>query len=302
MIRFALPAFLLLGSPAGVVAQAPPAAATAESLALKVLDTEAVYTVAGGLKPASDGFWETRFPADRDTTPEIDRVRELLAELVRGTDLTAGVTVYAKPFDGKKAAAAFVAHRPSLKALIERRMDVFAPIGVTPDTDPQQVFERIDRADTAARWRAFGLVFGYPEHAVEFFVAAGLEGKRTGKLVERDFVHLPTVAADEGRFVYAVPKGHAANDADRTLRAAAEAIHAEYVRRRAVYVGHGKAGAVALLRDWATPPPAVAPPATCPPIVAPPNCIAVPPPTCRRRPLLFRKLGWCRRSAAGTDG
>ncbi|MGL4424584.1 MAG: hypothetical protein ACRCZF_28280, partial [Gemmataceae bacterium] len=55
-----------------------PALPTSDQIALKMLDGEALYTLAG-IKPASDGFWQTRFPADQATSPELDRVRQHLA-------------------------------------------------------------------------------------------------------------------------------------------------------------------------------------------------------------------------------
>lgn len=248
-----------------VILPAPPPAIDAPdaaALALRFLDGEGLYTATGGLKPVSDGFWQTRFPATQDTSAAVETVRRRLAALPLGPDLEAGVLVFAAPFDGKRAASAFVVHKPALRALVSRRADVFGPIGVTPDTPPQQVMERIDRAPREARWRASGLAFGYPDHAVEFFVAAGEEQARTGTFVKRDFVHLPTFGGDREGFVYAVPPGHVERAEDRTMWAATTAILDRYRRLRAVYVGDGRAGTVALLRDWIAPP-VVVPAARC---------------------------------------
>jgi hypothetical protein len=228
----------------------PDLRAKADELLLRLLDSEGVYTAAGGLKPLSDGFWRASFPATANTSPEVEEARRILATFRCGDDLTAGVLVFAAAFDGKKTATAFVANRPAVRGVVRRHPAVFGPLGVTILTDPQQVLEAVDRADASTRWRAFGLLFGYPEHAVEFFVRAGEEEKRTKKFVPRDFVHLPTFGKETGRFVYAVPKGHAANFADASLRERAKDRFAEYARRRAVYVGDGKPGPAALVRDW----------------------------------------------------
>jgi len=239
---------------------------TADYLALRLLDTEALYTVTGGLKPVSDGFWQTRFPASQDTSPDVEEARRILARLPLGPDLEAGVFVFAAAFDGKRSASAFVVHKPRLRELISRRSDVFEPLGITVDTPPQQVMEKIDRGLRSSRWRAFGLVFGYPEYAVEFFVRAGEEQDRTKKFVERDFIRLPTFASNEGRFVYAVPKGHTERAEDQALRATTAEIFTRYQAWRSVYLDDHKLGAVELLRNWITwsivPPHAVG----CPPI------------------------------------
>jgi len=257
---------------------------TAESLASRILDSEALYTVTGGLKPVSDGFWQTQFPAHLATSPEVEEARRILKQLPLGPDLEAGVFLFANVFDERKWASAFVAHKPRLRELIVRRSDVFEPLGITADSTPQQVMERIDRGPRSSRWRAFGLVFGYPEYAVEFFVRAGEEQDRTKKFVERDFVHLPTFASNEGRFVYAVPKGHLERAEDRMLRVATSEILTRYRAWRSVYLDDHKLGVVELLRQWialsVVPPPWVG----CPPIRI--DCDAAP--QCERRRLVRR--------------
>jgi hypothetical protein len=244
-VRPALVVLLITSAP--VRAADPP---TADELAMRMLDGEGLYTVTGGLKPVSDGFWQTRLPAAQDTSAEVEAVRRHLAALPLGSDLEAGVLVFATPFDGKRTASAFVAHKPALRALIVRRPDVFGPLGVAPGSSPHEVMERIDRGPRAARWRAFGLVFGYPEYAVEFFVSAGEEQARTGKFVARDFVNIPTFGGDRVRFVYAVPKGHTERGEDHWLKAKAGPILTRYRAWREVYLQNQRFGAVELLRNW----------------------------------------------------
>lgn len=237
----------------GSVIAVPP---TADELVLALLDSEAVYTIAG-LKPISDGFWQTRFPADQTTTDDIQSVRATLRSLPLGPHLEAGVYVFEKPFQGRKSASAFILHRPSFTALVKRRSDVFRPLGIEGDLSGQQVMERIDRAERSARWRAFGLVFGYPEYAVEFFVTAGESEAKSSKFIERDFRSIPTVASDRGRFVYAVPHGHQdrAEDLDLALRAGL--IFERYITYRHRFIGPGSAGPSELLRAMIREPPTV---------------------------------------------
>jgi hypothetical protein len=258
-------AVLLLLFTVPPLSAAPP---TADQLALKILDSEALYTVTNGLKPLSDGFWRTRFPATQQTSDDVEGVRKRLAELPLGPNLEAGVTVFASAVNGERSASAFVAHKPSLAALIVRRKDVFDRIGVTADARPQAVLEKIDRAPRADRWRAYGLVFGYPDYAVEFFVRAGETQAETKKFVERDFLQLPTWVASEGRFVYAVPKGHAERDEDRALKAATADVFSRYQAWRTVYLDRNQLGGSVLLRNWITPPPVPAEPVlvACPPV------------------------------------
>lgn len=94
-----------------------------------------------------------------------------------------------------------------------------------------------------ARWRC-------TEYAVDFFVQAAEEERKTGKFVERDFIQIPTYVSVQGRFVYAVPKGHVEREEDRTLRARAEQVLARYRELRAQHIGVGKDGVLALVRSW----------------------------------------------------
>ena len=124
---------------------------SADALALKLLDSEALYTATDGLKPVTEGFWRARFPAAQQTCDEVAEARKALAELPLGPNLEAGVYVLAAAHEGKRSASAFLAHKPSLARLIAQRKDVFGRIGVTPDTRPQAVMEAIDRAPPAGR-------------------------------------------------------------------------------------------------------------------------------------------------------
>lgn len=258
---------------------------SADALALKILDSEALYTVTGGLKPVSEGFWRGRFPAAQQTSDEVEAVRQTLAALPLGPDLEAGVYVFAAARDGQRSASAFVAHKPSLAALVLRRKDAFAPLGIAPDTPPRQVMERIDLGEPSARWRAYGLVFGYPEYAVEFFVAAGEKQAETKQFVAREFLHLPTFVSDEGRFVYAVPKGHTERDEDRALKATTAEIFTRYRAWRTVYLDRNQLAGTVLLRNWITPPRVPAEPVS---VACPPARWRCPPSVLRPRPIHCR--------------
>jgi hypothetical protein len=223
---------------------------SADALVLKLLDSEALYTVRGPIKPISEGFWHLRFPEAESTTPEIEHVRRTLNAMFDQASFATGVHVFAKAHDGKKYVAAFIAHRPLVRGIVLKYPKVFEPLGVTFTTEPLEILNRVDRAGDATRWRAYGLLFGYPGEAVDFFVEAGLRQKSTGVFVERDFRHIPTFASKQGNFVYAVPKGSAETWLDRDLKRRAEPIFDDYKSRREEWVGEGKPGAVAMLQSW----------------------------------------------------
>jgi hypothetical protein len=218
----------------------------------KLLDSEALFTVVGPLKPVSEGFWRGEVPAEGPWPEKARQVERQLRTFSCGQTLETGLLVFhSTSSDKNRLASAFVAHRGAVRATLARHPRAFAAVGVRADMSVREMLERVDRAAAPDRWRAFGLLFGYPPDAVEFFVAAGEEQQRTGKFVKREFRNLSTFASDRGRFVYAVPVGHKETAYDRYLKEQSARILAEYRRRRAIYRDpKNGAGPAFLVRDW----------------------------------------------------
>jgi hypothetical protein len=200
-------------------------------LLLKALDREALYTLVGGLKPLSTGFWRAELDIEQPDTAEIVRVRRVLAPL-RDETYYADVQAFATAHNGKRHLEAYVVHLASFAAMIEREREFWSPLGVTPCTHPAEVVAIVDRLPRADRWRAYGMLFGYPRYAIEFFVVAGERAKESGTEVgpgkDREFYHVPTASAAQGQFTWAVPLGHAERDEDRAIRERAGAILEAY--------------------------------------------------------------------------
>lgn len=218
-----------------------------DTLALAMMDSEALYTIAAGVKPVSEGFWRKSFPDSSPVEAEIGPALQALRKLPLGPDFETGILVFKNPAGGRKHATAFVAHKPRLRDLVARHPKVFEGIGVKPWSSAHFVMEAIDQAASSTRWRGFGLVFGYPDYAVQFFVAAGETQEKTGVFVSRDFVHLPTFRAEKGVFVYAVPNGHAETSEDRILREKVSTLLSNYSAKRREFIGDGKQGPIPLL-------------------------------------------------------
>lgn len=228
---------------------APDERARAEALFLALLDSEALYTVACDLKPMSGGYVRFQFDAARPDLTEMETTRRLLMRFRCGDRFYADVLVFAAVYDGKRQAEGVVFNRRALERTIRAHAAYFAPYGVTPNAHPMDALKTVEHAARAARWRGYGYLFGYPDAAVDFFVAAGESQDATGKFVARDFVHIPSYARATGAFTWAVPKGHQETDEEKRLRAEATTVLEDYRARRARLIGDGKPGVVALLRE-----------------------------------------------------
>ncbi|MBM3966911.1 MAG: hypothetical protein FJ308_17870 [Planctomycetes bacterium] len=221
-----------------------------EELLLKALDSEAFYTLVGQLKPVSEGFWGGYFSVDSADLTEIEQVRAALRSWNVPGMFFADVLVYESLQHGQRYASAYVIHVPSLKNLIERESEFFARWGITVNTPPGEIMMTIERTrQPDDRWRGFGLVFGYPKYAIDFFVTAGMHQRTSGEFVERDFRQVATFAGRSGRFVYAVPKLSRPGPEDIALQRRAALFLTEYKRLRPQYTAPTK-NPSGLLRDW----------------------------------------------------
>jgi hypothetical protein len=226
-----------------------PLQARAEELLLTALDREALYTLAADIKPMSSGFVSLEYKAS-DAPPELDDLRQIFAVWTCTPELSAGLQVFHQTFEGLTYADGVVFNTPQVAATVERFDEVFSAIGVAADDPAMAIVDAVDADPSTRRFRGYGHLFGYPAHAVDFFVEAEEQEAMTGQFVERDFIHIPTFESDEGRFVYAVPKGHTENAEDAALRALAAPVLARYAELRAESIGDGKPGALHLVRSW----------------------------------------------------
>lgn len=200
-------------------AASAPAPVDRFTLLREAADHEALYTLAGGLKPMSTGFWSGTIDLDAPDLTELRAVREAI-EPLRNATWYADVQVFANAHEGQRFAHAYVVHRAALERMLEHYGDFWAPWGIAPDTHPAEVMAVVDRMPKGDRWRGFGYLFGFPPESVEFFVEAGLaraENSTARPPEDRRFLQIPTFGAETGRFTYAVPVGHRHSAADDAL-------------------------------------------------------------------------------------
>ncbi|MGC4044748.1 MAG: hypothetical protein QM758_13225 [Armatimonas sp.] len=224
----------------------------AEQTLWKLLDSEALYTVVGGLKPMSGGFVSLYLSVEEPDRARLEALSKILSALRCGDEVECALMPFATVREGKRYAEAVVFRRSAMTRMLTTYPELFAPYGFAPATasQPLAVALSIEHDLTSARNRGLGYLYGYPKSAVDFFVTSQDEYMKTKVITPRDFFQIPTVKSDTGTFVYAIPKGRSPSAEDLKLKERAGKILAEYRKRRVKYFGSGKHGPAALLREW----------------------------------------------------
>jgi hypothetical protein len=222
----------------------------AAELLLKALDSEALYSVLSDVKPMSSGWASLTFPEGAALPLDLVELQQIADVFNCGSGITAEVQIFNGVYEGTRYADAIFFRTSAFKKAIEVYSNTFSAIGVhASDMDPLSVVNIVDADPTTDRFRAYGHLFGYPDHAVKFFAEAEENELNGGGFVEREFINIPTFAAEEGAFVYAVPKGHSLNAADVELANRAKPVLKAYKHARNSYATTGSAWAIAMVRD-----------------------------------------------------
>ena len=228
----------------------------ASDILWKLLDSEGLYTVIGNLKPMSSGFASVWKESSLALDPASRELSEIVATFQCGRVISSGQIPFSKVTDGKRYFDAFVFNHTSVSQLLTSQSSFFTPLGFYPEYahNPLALVIGIEREPSPSRAKGLGLLFGYPEPAVNFFVSAQDEGNKNGTLIPRDFRQVATHASETGNFVYAVPKGAPVSEDDKRIKAEAGKILSSYRERRQRFFGPGKPGPAALIREWFTGP------------------------------------------------
>lgn len=221
----------------------------ADTLIKKVLDNEGIYTVISGLKPMSSvtelyldiAAVDTLLRGNAkitDTASEdlkkLKRYQRIVNTLNFG-DLRFMISPY-RAHQKKQRTMQISVHRKSLvDSLLLADQSFFGQFGFVPGTSPEILINTTEYEHKHNRFRAYGHLFGYPEHAVSFFTEASISESRTGEFVKRDFLQLPVFSSQTGRFVYAVPKGYKAAIVDHNIANRAKYALASYQAERSRY-------------------------------------------------------------------
>ena len=211
-------------------------------LLLQLLDSEALYTFVGALKPISVGMHTVRRNSSAKIIPEQELTQ--ITPALCCADIETILFPRQKTFGGASYIDLAVYSKQGVARIVKSQRPFFAGLEIAPETPPLAILEKLETAPPADANRALGYLYGYPAYAVEDFCTRKF-GKK--KVSAPSYFEVPTFS---GKFAYPAPRGEKAHLEDVVLRESARVILAEYKRRRERYIGEGRKGAIELIRDW----------------------------------------------------
>lgn len=242
----------------------------ADSLLAKALDHEALYSLMSDLKPVSSIGFALSYPLGKDSSDtdgqrkivdiSIDSVKMVIDELESWNRVLDALSFdhyqfllvpFKQVWNGNRNLQVLLCRTDLIDSLLVAQAPFFAQWGFVPDTDPAVLLTAIEFEEKHDRYRAYGYLFGYPQHAVNFFVDASLEQQASGEFVKRNFFHIPVYAKESGHFTYALSEGLQPLPQDSVKYYQAVDILEEYRQIRTRFVNSkGHLQAVELYRNW----------------------------------------------------
>lgn len=219
-----------------------------QQLVLRALDRGPVFTLLGDIKPMSSDIWQVKLDSPDLDLEKVDRVRRLMA--VFNDDRTYGdvitITHTVRSIE-TPSLEAVVFDRVALARTLKRQSEFFGKYGITESSHPLHVAVTVGHMPSLDRERGYGYLFGYPDHAVDFFVAAQKAWVETGEFVKRDFVRIETYSGNGT--VWAVPKGETSHVENLEFVRNADKINMVY-REMRKQNGDDHTKLLAQIRQW----------------------------------------------------
>lgn len=222
----------------------------ADSLLMLALDNEALYTIVEPIKPIStvlnfslpiaradsipSGVREATNP-NSDALKKLTQLQHVVNRLQFG-DVQFLLIPFKRAEKGKRYFEVVAVNTKALQKAIARDQPFWAQWGFVPNANPAVILTANEFEERLDRYRGYGYLFGYPEHAITFFVEAARHEDSTKQFVKRDFFQIPVFSSETGHFTYAIPKGYTPTEIDSALYRRATAILQRYKATRQKFI------------------------------------------------------------------
>jgi hypothetical protein len=210
--------------------------ALADTLIKHAMEKEGLYTILGKLKPMSTvadltldiaqpdslakGFNQVTDLSGQDYKKLLQYQRVVAA--LQSRDLKFIIYPFKINRFGKRNISINIYRQSLVDSMVRANASFYGQFAFSPGTPAEQLVSVTEYEAVYDRFRSYGNLFGYPAHAVDFFVNAAISADLNKKFVKRDFYNIPVYSGESGRFVYALPKDSRPNQQDSLLRKRAD--------------------------------------------------------------------------------
>jgi hypothetical protein len=211
---------------------------TANAILMEALDSEALFTIASGMKPVSLGFWY----AFGTSESRVAEWKSALPLLNCGEDLEWWIAPVGPTYRGKRFVHLQVARRSAVLRVMSEHPEFFGRLKIDQTMSTARILSMIDNARSEDVFRGFGLLLGSPEAAVRYGEtqrALQSEGLR----LPQGSLTLPTGGGRPFAWSWQRPIGAESSPWEKQREERAKAILEEYKKRK-------RASANELLREW----------------------------------------------------
>lgn len=208
----------------------------ADTLIMKALDNEGLYTVLGQLKSMSGVSGLQLSIAQKDSSlkgirnvsdvnssdlQKLKKYQRVVNALQFG-DLKFIISPFKVSQNGQRNIQISLYRKSLVDSLINANLSFYGQFGFVSGTQAEILINTTEYESKYDRFRSYGYLFGYPEHAVSFFVDAAISNDQTGNFVKRSFFQIPVHSNLKGHFVYAIPLDSKPGPIDSTIYKRAE--------------------------------------------------------------------------------
>jgi hypothetical protein len=191
----------------------------ADTLIMKALNNEGLYTVLGRLKSMSSVTDLRLSIAQKDTSfegianvtdlnsPDLIKLKKYqrVVNALNFGDLKFILSPLKINQNGQRYIQINLYRKSLVDSLINVNQSFYGQFGFVSGTQAEILINTTEYENKYDRFRSYGYLFGYPEHAVNFFVDASISNDKTGVFVKRNFFQIPVHSNIKGHFVYAIP-------------------------------------------------------------------------------------------------
>ncbi|MGY4385761.1 hypothetical protein ACVWYN_002807 [Pedobacter sp. UYP24] len=222
----------------------------ADTLLQKSLENEGLYTLSGRLKPMSTVADLNLAIAQKDTLAKSNAMvtdvnggdykklqqYQRIINALQFDDVHFIMVPFKIQRKGLRNISINVYRQSLVDSMVNANSSFYGQFAYVSGTPAPLLVNTTEYERPYDRFRSYGNLFGYPPHAVDFFVKASITSDETKEFVKRDFYNMPVYSKETGRFVYAIPKDSKPGTADETIKQRAAFALEKYRALRIKYV------------------------------------------------------------------